>query len=92
VEGASATNTAICEVVVSQDVRSRSGVRTDQLFHSYYLRRTLSVAFLMCLDVFALYAAVVIAPHAWAVVGVSVETPQSYEVAWAMAIVVASWR
>jgi exopolysaccharide biosynthesis polyprenyl glycosylphosphotransferase len=88
VEVASAANTAICEVVISQDVRASSGVRTGLLFHSYYLRRTLSVLFMICLDVFSVYAAVVVAPHVWAWFGVSVETPQWYEVGWAALIVV----
>lgn len=86
-EVASAADTAICEVVISQDVRARS-VRRDQIFHSYYLRRTLSVLILICLDVFSVYAAVVVAPHVWAWFGVSVETPQWYEVGWAALIVV----
>jgi exopolysaccharide biosynthesis polyprenyl glycosylphosphotransferase len=87
VEGTSAGNIAICEVVLGQDVRA-SGVRRHQLLHRYYVRRTLSVALLIGLDLFAVYAAVVLAPHVWSVVGITVETPKWFEVAWGMLIVV----
>ena len=87
-EGASAADSAICEVVIGQDVRSSSGVRTRNLFHSYYVRRTLSVLLLIGLDLLAIYVAVLAAPGVWSRFGVDVETPQWYEVRWAAVIVV----
>jgi exopolysaccharide biosynthesis polyprenyl glycosylphosphotransferase len=88
VEGASAGDIAICEVVVGQDIRSCSGVHTNQLLHRYHVRRTLSIALLVALDLFSVYAAVILAPYVWAVVGITVEVPKWFEVAWAMVIVV----
>jgi len=88
VEGTPAGNIAICEVVLGQDVRAHNGVRTHQLLHRYYVRRTVSVALLIALDLFAVFAAVVLAPYVWGVVNITVETPAWYEVVWAMVIVV----
>jgi exopolysaccharide biosynthesis polyprenyl glycosylphosphotransferase len=88
-ETSTASQVPICEVVVGQDVRAGGMLRRTNLAHSYYLRRSLSVAFLVGLDVFSVVAAVILSPPLWGLIDQSVESPTWMETLWAVGIVLA---
>jgi len=88
VSSTSTSEIALCEVVVAHDVRSRRIIPGRQMLHRYYLRRSVSIAVLMTIDLVAVLAATELAPLLWAVAGVTVETPTSSEMLWSMLIVV----
>jgi len=88
VSGTPATDSAICEVVVAHDVRARRAILSRRLLHRYYVRRSISIALLVAIDVAAVVAAVELAPLLWGLVGVAVETPTMAEMLWAALIVI----